>query len=392
LLRSAGRSADREIKLLGELLMKKHLIAAAVAAAVAAPAFAQNVTVYGRMDLGYQDLDRKVVNGTSASAGSISTKGIEQGGLGGSNIGFRGTEDLGSGLRALFQLEYGITPQNNGAVGAARDSFVGLAGGFGTLRVGRLSLGYKTVNDRYTANGGGWGVGYNGFEIVDVAGERVGENLGLASNNRALPNFTFARTNNAIDYQTPSVSGFTGRLSYAVGSSQTTGDAAKIETAGANQTQVGFGYSAGALALDYANMKDKDSTAAGVSNKYSGNNFGVSYNFGVAQVLFMYSDLERKNAQTVGGAETKTDVDYYTIGARIPLGAARLQISYTDGEIKQGANKWDTSGYQLGAIYAFSKRTEAYALYGDNEVKGTVGGVARKAEQDGFRIGLRHMF
>jgi predicted porin len=375
--------------------MKKHLIAAAVAAAVAVPAAAQ-VTVYGRIDLGFQDLEQKIASG--ATTGSVKTKGIEAGGLGGSNLGVRGSEDLGGGLKAIFQLEYGsLTPQRDGGLSNSRDSFVGLQGGFGTLRVGRLSLGYKTVNDVYTANGGAWTVGYGGNAVTDSSGGSAGDALGLAEGNgrttdSTITSFTTVRTNNAIDYQTPTMSGFSARVSYAVGTSDTSGTTAKVETAQSNQTQVGIRYAAGPLSLNYVNMTDKDSTSVGLSNKYDGNNFGASYNFGVAQVLFMYSDLERKAKATAAGAETKTDVDYYTIGARIPFGSTRLQISITDGEIKQGTNKWDTAGYQLGAVYAFSKRTEAYALYGDGEIKGTVGGTARKAEEDGFRLGIRHMF
>ncbi|MBK7685506.1 MAG: porin [Rhodocyclaceae bacterium] len=79
--------------------MQKKLIALAIAGLASSAAFAQsNVTIYGIVDVAY----------THSSSGSSSTSGIDSGGWSSSRMGFRGTEDLGDGLKALFTLEYGL--------------------------------------------------------------------------------------------------------------------------------------------------------------------------------------------------------------------------------------------------------------------------------------------
>src|SRR5690606_39044941 len=99
-----------------------------VAGLVSAPAFAQsNVQIYGVVDAG-------VVSG---KIGDNKFNGVQSGLLSASRIGFRGTEDLGNGLKAKFTLEYGINVDNGGAPNAPRQSWVGLEGGFGFIGLGR---------------------------------------------------------------------------------------------------------------------------------------------------------------------------------------------------------------------------------------------------------------
>src|SRR5574343_1812592 len=103
--------------------MQKKIIALAVAALASTAAFAQtNVTIYGIADVGVAG---------SFGGGQGGQANVISGGLSGSRIGFKGVEDLGNGLKALFTLEYSIDMDANTGVGAgtsagARQQFVGL--------------------------------------------------------------------------------------------------------------------------------------------------------------------------------------------------------------------------------------------------------------------------
>src|SRR3954462_5450954 len=121
----------------GEILMQKKLMALAVAGALSAPvaAFAQasNVQIYGRANVGVDNYEAK-----GATAANADFKGRMRVFDQGSRLGVRGTEDLGGGLKALFQIESGVNIDSGSANGqngalnsstgrfASRDSFVGL--------------------------------------------------------------------------------------------------------------------------------------------------------------------------------------------------------------------------------------------------------------------------
>ena len=119
--------------------MQKKIIALAVAGLASTAAFAQsNVTIYGVADM--------AIVHTNAS-GAKSVNAVESGGLAGSRLGFKGVEDLGNGLKAMFTLEYALNMDNNTGVGAtdspwsstaARQQFVGLTSNYGTVVAGRL--------------------------------------------------------------------------------------------------------------------------------------------------------------------------------------------------------------------------------------------------------------
>ena len=114
--------------------MNKKLLTAAVAAALTAPAaMAGDVTIYGQMHLSTSSYDGDV---PTADAWDIASHN--------SRIGFKGTEGLGNGLTAVWQLELGVQPSdtnnvtiNNADAITYRNSFIGLTGGWGTAVIGR---------------------------------------------------------------------------------------------------------------------------------------------------------------------------------------------------------------------------------------------------------------
>lgn len=114
--------------------MQKKLIALAVAGLLSAPAFAQsNVTLYGTIDYGFSSLGDNIADGIK------SRSGIDSGISKQNRIGFKGVEDLGNGLKAVFVLETGLNGDQGSLFGDgnARQSYAGIAGGFGTVAFGR---------------------------------------------------------------------------------------------------------------------------------------------------------------------------------------------------------------------------------------------------------------
>jgi len=195
--------------------MKKTLIA--LAAFAATGAFAQStVTLYGNVDIGYGAHKTTSRDGTAFTKSS----GVMDGSWAGSRLGFRGEEDLGGGLKAEFTLEQGINPtSNNGfnqrvasgahqladATGTAfaasnnRQSFLGLKGGFGSVRVGY----------QYT----------NSYDVVAFQGYSLSEFQGGNYQNQTHANGTRA---NAITYISPAFSGVTLKAPFRSGTGRST--------------------------------------------------------------------------------------------------------------------------------------------------------------------------
>ena len=163
--------------------MKKSLIALAVAGAFAAPAFAatSNVDVYGLMSIAIEDTDA-----TNVTPGVISNT---------SRVGLKGSEDLGGGLKALWQIESGLdgngTAIGNTTVGN-RNTFIGLSGGFGTVVAGRHDTPYKL-----------------GTGPLDPFADTIADyNLGRLNGVQLLFNSHDARSPQALAYISPTWSGF----------------------------------------------------------------------------------------------------------------------------------------------------------------------------------------
>ena len=124
--------------------MKKSLLALAVLGAFAGAASAQSsVTVYGIVDASISSID----------SGAERTLGMDSGNNSASRIGFKGVEDLGNGLKGEFVLENGFdvstgeSANDNAGKAFSRLAYVGLNGGFGTVRMGRQNSPMKTALD-----------------------------------------------------------------------------------------------------------------------------------------------------------------------------------------------------------------------------------------------------
>ena len=338
--------------------MKKHLIAAAVAAAVAVPAMAQNVTVYGRLDAGYRDTENKSNGSISTASNAIGYNAFTT-----SRIGVTGSEDLGGGLKAGFTVEgniaaaAGTTGSNNAtAFNFGRHQFLTLSGGFGTVLAGKTDSMVKAVFDSYDA-------GYS--NNITGAFDSLGNGAGIVGNRRDA----------TVRYTTNAMSG----LSLSAGVMNSTSEAGTVKTEDNNGYEVGARYAAGKLSVGVA-FRDADSKVGTTSDTTTKTTaLGASYDLGSVVLFGQYFDQSDKNKV----AGTKVDTDAYAIGARLPMGATTLFASYTSGD--QGTT--DLTGFQLGLKHDLSKRTYAYVVYGDREEKG-----ATKVETRDVAVGIAHHF
>jgi len=249
--------------------MQKKLIALAVAGLVSAPAFAQsNVTIYGVADAFIG----------AGSQGDVDLIGVESAGLSGNRLGFRGTEDLGNGLKAVFTLEQGFTIDDGGESDSSkafqRQAFVGLSGGFGTVALGRqYAPGYYIVNDPLAS-----GALSPHVMMVNDAGMTIAPN-------------SAARWDNALTY-TGSFSGLTVRANYAMGAGEAVNTATGIDPEDDDRFGLSVAYANGPLNVDAIYHLIQTSSSAVTADDQKEWYVSAGYNFGMATVMASYQDGE----------------------------------------------------------------------------------------------------
>ncbi len=355
--------------------MKKSLLVLAIFGAFAGVASAQSsVTAYGIVDMGIS----RETGGTDANGNAVkSVTRLGSGIQSGSRLGFKGTEDLGGGLKAMFQLETGIAADtggfNQGGLAFGRQSWVGLDGNFGTVSMGR----------QYSAQ-------FIALDSIDPFG------TGLAGNSINL--FTMPngiRNNNSIKYATPSMGGFTADVMYGLG--EVAGNSSAKRSIGGS-----VGYAAGPLVVNLSYEKDNAAanTATSVTTVSTGSTKNTqlsgSYDFGVAKLAAAYRKDKADQIVASTGPSAQVNADNFLVGVTVPFGASAFLASYIRHNDKLAANQ-DANQFALGYTYALSKRTNLYTSYArisnDNGAGFTVsdataGGTNEKA----FNVGVRHKF
>jgi predicted porin len=400
--------------------MKKSLIALAALSAFATAAQAQSsVSVYGLIDMGYSDVSNKAsLNGVEGANTSRTSTGNGDGGLATSRLGFQGSEDLGGGNKANFRLEYDLVDVGAGAnTFGARESWVGLE----SKTMGQVKLGRQWSSIHYIVTGGSTG-GANNTAGAVYSG--AGPDTANASGIR--PHQIDAQK--AITYISPNFAGFTAEVQFAKTKDTTSNvGAGTRETQDEGKQQGGsLKYAAGKLnlAYGYQQVKRSDTIATvearalaattlstdtafrmsatdGNATKSTVHAFTGNYDLGVAKLFAMHVTTKADASTIATGAlnaagNSKQDVT--EIGAQFPVGKTVLWASMYDGSWKNNANpavddKDDLEGFQIGARYDLSKRTALYAIYGEQERKGT--GVANRSDNvksTGMSAGVRHTF
>ena len=331
--------------------MKKSLIALAVIAASGAALAQSNVTLYGR-------LDASLANTKDKSANTSNTT-MESGLLTPSRWGIRGSEDLGAGLKANFNLETGIK-NDTGAQGTNnsafdRQSWVGLSGAFGAVKLGRSDTAFDDIRDLAVVNNL-WDSEFTPNKIAYTAG--VAEYSSRASNQ--------------IRYESPSFAGFTAGVSYGLDE-----QASPVKK---DVQAFNLRYRAGALDAGIGYQEQKDNTAPASNLEYTA--ISASYDFGSFRVSGGYNLAENG---------LKQEDDEFSVGVAVPYGNFEFSAGYAYSKSKTaGVTQAKGSAYALGATYALSKRTKVYAAYLDGDVENGAG--TKTADKRVYAAGIRHDF
>ena len=322
-----------------------------------------SVTLFGIVDAGYA-----VGNGSNSDKTQLKNSGYNS-----SRLGFRGTEDLGGGMKASFWLEAGVnnddgtgsassalnqaqTAANVGTQGLRfnRRSVVTLSGSMGEVILGRdytPQFWSETVYDPFGTNGVGTNIAFNKGGTTGV------------------------RSSNGIGYKSPSMGGIALWAQTWMGENAST--AAKVGNG--NGFRITFDQGKFSAAVADSSL----TTGAGTTNKTS--NMAASYDLGVAKLMVM------SNTTKITGAK---DIKGSVIGALVPMagGTFRIASSQTDQAGKKAKHM------AVGFVQPMSKRTDLYATYarvgnsGGSAVALNGSATAANASSTGYEFGVKHAF
>jgi general bacterial porin, GBP family len=355
--------------------MKKTIIAIAATLLVAGAAQAESsVTLYGLVDAGITYVNNQ---------GGHSNIKMDTGVMNGNRWGLRGREDLSEGLAAIFRVESGFAldkgTSGQGGRLFGRQAFAGLD----IKDVGQVTLGrqYDFMGDigDYTIAGNQFG----GVYMLESSGV-FHNDAGLGSG------ATGRRVDNSVKFQSANLGGSGLNAGAMIG----LGEKAADKKAGrALSASLGYDGVPG-LSTKVAYTQIRDAVVS--SNKVQNIGVGASYDFGMGKVNGVFTNTKAN----VGAANGKANV--YEVGYThrfTPQVSAGVGYQYFDNKTV-GEKKDDIHGVSLAADYAFSKRTDAYALAVFNKGKGnttgdidiTGSGPSDKKNQMALRVGLRHKF
>jgi predicted porin len=313
--------------------MKKQIALGVLAAAAASGAFAQSsVTIYGRLNVTVESI--KI--GDEDRQGEVRNNA--------SRIGFKGTEDLGGGLKAGFQIEHGFdasTGAQSQTAFWARQSEVNLSGGFGTVRLGNFTPDSYYATSDY--------IGMHNHETGDSSD--------------ALYDFDTYVTTNKVGYVTPNLSGFQGYVSVAEASGGPDPEGKVYDLAAY--------YDRGPLHLGAGATKAGDFKQIAVRGLYE---FGA----------FTVGGLVQRVSHPAEGDRT-----YFRVSGMYAFGASELHLNVgRTGEWDNVAES-DAVQWTVGYNYNLSKRTKVYGYYtriADGDA-GSYGG-----DFNALAVGIRHNF
>ena len=371
--------------------MNKKLVALAVAGVLSAPLAAQaqtaNVTLYGRVNMTVEAVQVR------SQPEGVSEPWIYRVNSNSSRLGVRGTESLGGGLNAIFQIESNVSADTgiSGGLGN-RETYVGLQGGWGTVKIGNFLAPYDDIHPI--------------FGNVPTLATTIMSTASLWSQGavpKALGGFD-ARLGNSVRYDSPNFSGFTGSLQW---SQQT-------EAANRNGMVYSMGgyYNNGPWQAGLAYERNQNVRATSTVDQA----FSVAgaYNFGIARVGAVY---ERLDYDTPTG-DLKRDLYGGSVTAN--LGPGQMYFAWIHGNDGKGSS---ADGTQVGGLvkggdsssdevvisytYPLSKRTLTYIGYvtilNDNNARYTfninpvnqsavTGGLSGQGKPQGLVGGVVHFF
>jgi len=314
---------------------------------------------------------------------------------------------LGGGMSAQFVLEYDLVNLGNGGNGTdtalaqttntnartesfgARYSYVGISSkDTGTLRIGRQE---PPIHGAFT---NGLAGSVNNMVGSIYSGGTTNANVISAGGLRGYDTFV----DQAITYLTPNIKGLEAQAQYSGNSYSAS---ATTANAGFAQTGLGIRYSGVKNLVVAAAWQQDTAVVASTSNaKRTVSALSANYDFGMARVFGLGTWHKTINQHN---SSVPRDQAAYEVGVRAPV-TKQVEIwgSTYMGDKKENTNSAtlaatttgsaDLTGFQLGTQYNFSKRTTAYAIYGNQKIKGKNAAVNTEISSTGYAIGLRHTF
>lgn len=364
--------------------MNKNLIAIAVGAAFAIPGVAfADVKVYGKFNIGLEDQKDEIgLNSDDGLAGADHREWLFKDQTNSSRLGFKGDQDVGlADLKVIYQLEYGIDPDGSeSAVFSERNIFVGLQGGFGTLKFGKFDTPVKVAGEKADF--------FNDESLGDDKYLLVGE----------------TRQNNMIQYSTPKLLDALS-LNVAVNPGEDRVAIDDIEDTDHGIADTIYASVAYETKMVYASISYANHEAGGL--KFDGSTAGYNVLRGAVYVAPI-TDLElaalyqqAKGVDQDGltgtppapspaanGSDAKEDS--WMVSAAYSISALKLKARYgqTDGD----QTDFKRTSMAFGADYKLSKAlvTQLYYIRYEDKDR-TVGGID-DPQSDAFGLGLVYTF
>ena len=419
--------------------MQKKIIALAIAAAISAPAFADtsNVTVYGIADVSYDSIK----TGTASALGAGATAAQIAAGTAGatsnrvssntSRLGLKGSEDLGDGLSAVWQIESLINIGDNSATAGTtigtRNTFAGLSSAAaGTVVMGRHDTPYKIATRGYDLFGDGIADNraiMGGNAAWSVAGSGAITAVTGVTQASAVASFD-GRQDQVLAYISPKLGGVAtlaiGYVNLSPAANLATSNKATA-TSVAGMFDIGSGFGA-ALAYEVHDLTTVAVAAGGLFTgspavasgaKEKATKVGLSY----AQDAFTVNFAYEKTSDNLGlagaaGSDYFGHNAYYLSGKYSVTASDTIKAAYTKastlalGGTAASANT-DAKQFTLGYDHSLTKRTYVYALYtkltngsaagytlgsGTSSVGGVSTAAGLGASPSAFALGMRHTF
>ena len=339
--------------------MKRSLFLAAVATLAGTSAMAQSsVTIYGRLNTSVER-QKQVTIDTETLAVSEQTVTALQNNA--SRIGFKGSEDLGGGLRAFFLIEHGFSVDTGSAAGTfwGRESNVGLEGSFGKVRLGNMgpTAAYFATADYISMHNHDTGTSSDAFYFYQ------------------------GRANNMIAYTTPNFGGVSVEAQLGLAEN----------TAPKRTVVVAANYVGGPLHLGAAYVNGTDNSGFGGEE---GKQFGLRALYEMGPFTAGAYFINDKIRDTVGNELKRNS---YRLSAMYAFGASEVHANVGKAaKLKANGNSLDGSDATqttLAYNYNLSKRTKVFAFYtklsgdGADGYAALTGGV-----KSSLAAGVRHNF
>lgn len=358
------------------------LALSAIGLAAASAQAQTNVTIYGRANLSFENTK---IEGLASKNEVVNNA---------SRLGFRGTEDLGSGLTALFTYEAGVAADGSRAGGpfSNRDFFVGLkSDAVGTLRLGRITSPlYYAVPDYISMHNHDTGYSSDALFWYRAYGDVF--------------------VNNSLVYATPIWGGFQAQAQYSVGLGAQEGPIPGVRPKDRHFSITGD-YATGPLHLGFGYGRTKVNSFEG-AEEGKDTVWAVSglYDFKAVVVGALYERAKSEGETSALGLPGSHKRNFWRVSAMVPIGAHELHANYGQAGDWSGTNNNGAKQYTVAYGYNLSKRTRAYVFYTrvDNDSEGklysffgsatdiagdpSIGAAPNGFYQRSIALGLRHNF